>query len=509
MARTTIRTEDITASEITTAKMAIDPTNADNLASGSVPLARLDNAPETDVTGIQDDIALLAFKTQANGSLAKYNLVDQVADSFEDQTGINTSASTNEVYDSKSWSGTIVGSYTTSAFTSIGAATWTCPANTATAEVLVVAAGGGGTNPFRGAGGGAGGIVHDTAYPTVASVVYDLTVGGGGAAGTDGSNTTWNDNAEGSGIKYTAIGGGGGNGGDGGSGAGAAGGPPQSGGSETQSTSGTGSSGTRTAYGNAGGDSPSEGGAGGGGGAGGKGNSTANSPLLPPGRDGAFGGDGGIGVEFSNFGDYGTDSSNTSGATPGSGSGKGWFGGGGGGAGYTHVSPSTYDPFGGKGGGGYAAHYNPNRASAGGYANTGGGGGGGSHDGTSGSGGGSGIVLIRHRPLQYQNMTLVSNAVTAIAEPTKGDLVMTYTDGAGTNVINVNIKGYVSRDGGTTWTVGTLVAQGTSGGHNIASFHDLSITGQPTGTSMCYKIETLVQSNTLWAAIQAVSLGWS
>ena len=41
MARTTIRTEDITASEVTTAKMATDPTNADNLASGTVPSARL------------------------------------------------------------------------------------------------------------------------------------------------------------------------------------------------------------------------------------------------------------------------------------------------------------------------------------------------------------------------------------------------------------------------------------------------------------------------------------
>ena len=508
MARTTIRTEDITASEVTTAKMAVDPTNADNLASGSVPLARLGNAPETDVTGIQDDIALLAFKTQANGSLAKYNLVDQVADSFEDQTGIDTSASTNEIYDSKSWSGTIVGSYTTDAFTSVGADTWTCPANTSSIEVLAVAGGGGGIGPFRGGGGGAGGIVHDTAYTTVPAVVYDLTVGNYGVVGTSGSDTTWNDNAEGSGVKYTAKGGGGGQGVSGGSGSGRTGTNYGSGGTSNQQSSGTPTGGTVTSYGNAGGGTPSEGGGTGGGGAGGTGNSTANSPLLPPGRNGAFGGDGGIGVEFSNFGAYGTDSSNTSG-TPGSGSGKGWFGGGGGGAGYTHVSPSTYDPFGGTGGGGYAAHYNPNREGAAGYANTGGGGGGGAHDGTSGHYGGTGIVLLRHRPLDYQNMTLISNAVTATAVPTKGDLVMTYTDGAGTNVLNTNIKGYVSRDGGTTYTQGTLVAQGTSGGHKIASFHDLSISGQPSGSSMRYKIETLVQASTLWAAIQAVSLGWS
>ena len=102
-----------------------------------------------------------------------------------------------------------------------------------------------------------------------------------------------------------------------------------------------------------------------------------------------------------------------------------------------------------------------------------------------------------------------ANATAAQAVPTKGDMVMTYTNGAGTAVINTNIKGYVSRDGGTTYTQGTLVSQGTTGGHTIASFHDLDISGQPSGSSMRYKIETLVQSASLYTNIQAVSLGWS
>ena len=97
MARTTIRTEDITASEVTTAKMATDPTNASNLSSGSVPLAQLSNAPATDVTGLEDDIALLGFKVASNGSLAKYNLVDQTVDDFQDTSGVNAGGSTNEV----------------------------------------------------------------------------------------------------------------------------------------------------------------------------------------------------------------------------------------------------------------------------------------------------------------------------------------------------------------------------------------------------------------------------
>ena len=97
MARTTIRTEDITASEVTTAKMATDPTNASNLSSGSVPTAQLGNV---DLSVIEDDIALLGFQVAANGSLAKYNLVDQTVDAFETEAGVDLSTSTGEYYSS-------------------------------------------------------------------------------------------------------------------------------------------------------------------------------------------------------------------------------------------------------------------------------------------------------------------------------------------------------------------------------------------------------------------------
>ena len=53
-------TANIADAAITTAKMAVDPTNASNLSSGSVPLAQLGNVPSQ--TGLQDDIALLGFK---------------------------------------------------------------------------------------------------------------------------------------------------------------------------------------------------------------------------------------------------------------------------------------------------------------------------------------------------------------------------------------------------------------------------------------------------------------
>ena len=51
-----------------------------------------------DTAGLEDDIALLGFKVASNGSLAKYNLVDQTEDAFTDQTGVDLSTSANEIY---------------------------------------------------------------------------------------------------------------------------------------------------------------------------------------------------------------------------------------------------------------------------------------------------------------------------------------------------------------------------------------------------------------------------
>ena len=50
---------------ITSADMALDPRDADNISSGSVPLAQLDNVPAVDLTGLDNDIALLGFKAAA------------------------------------------------------------------------------------------------------------------------------------------------------------------------------------------------------------------------------------------------------------------------------------------------------------------------------------------------------------------------------------------------------------------------------------------------------------
>ena len=473
---------------------------AANLASGVV-----------DTSGLEDDVALLGFKVASNGSLAKYNLVDQTVDDFQDTSGVDASASTNEVRDSsgKYYSGTAVGSYSTDATTATGAGTWTAPADTLEAEILIVAGGGGGAGRYQGGGGGAGGVIHDTSYTVVPGVVYDLSVGAGGAggsAGNDGSQGTdsvWNVNAEGSGITFTSDGGGKGSqttntGYSGGSGGGAN--YNQSTPPAATQTSPTGA----TGYGNAGGISDDTGWypGGGGGGAGGAGGGT---PATPEGS----GGDGGVGKLFSNFVAYGTDSSNVAST----GSNGGWFGGGGGGGGYPRSSASDGGAAGVGGGGKGASNDRGNGdvANTAGQANTGGGGGAGSHDASPpGLAGGSGVILIRHRSEAYNNITLVSTTTAAQAAPTKGDIVLTYTNGAGTTTLDTDLTAEISADGGSTWTALALGSEGSTGSHNIATSHDVTISSTITAPyNMAYRIKTLNQSVSKTTRIQAVSLGWS
>ena len=486
--------------EVATANMATDPTNADNLTSGDVPLAQLGNVPETDLTGLEDDIALLGFKVAANGSLAKYDLVDQAVDDFQDSSGIDASASTNEVRNSANYFiGGSVGTVTGGTITTHGiykVHTFTSSGNfitdvAGTADVLIVggggSSGGGHYNGGSGGGGGAGGV-RALSSQAVSATTHAVTVGAGATGSQYGNNGS--DSSVVLGSTLTASGGGGGGFGtvdtsdsrDGLAGASGGGG----GIGQTAKSGGAGNTPSTTpAQGYAGGNA-APGGDGGGGGAGEVGN---NAPGA-----GSNGGIGGDGIQN----DWRTGSNV-------------YYGGGGGGSGWSSGTPIA----GGQGGGG-ASGYGGSNVGTAGTANTGGGGGGshganGSH--WPGASGGSGIVVIRYVAdsgfLSPTDLTLVSNSTTAQATPTKGDMVMTYTNGAGTATLNTDLKGYVSRDNGTTWTQGTLASQGTTAGHEIVTFHDLDISAQPSGTAMRYKITTHNQSGAKETRIQAVSLGWS
>ena len=474
--------------KVTSGMVNPDPSNASNLSSGSVPVAQLGNAPATDLTPLEDDIALIGFKVAANGSLAKYNLVDQTIDDFQDASGIDASASTEEVRDSSGkYYAATVSTGATTAKTASGS--WTSGAADTSIKLLVVGGGGGGGTGSLGGGGGAGGLVYIDGYTVTPSTTYNITVGSGGGENVDGGNSVFDS----SGTTLTITGNGGGSGGwnyppnnygrAGGSSGGSGG---ADGGASPQSANQTATFGsyTNVGFGNngaTGGGNNTRGG-GGGGGAGAAGAHDGSTGW------GANGGNGGTGKDYSSV--YGTGY----GAS-------GWFAGGGGGGAYGGSGGS-----GGEGGGACGSGGNGNSASS----NTGGGGGGGGDGGSlTGGSGGSGIVLIKTSDIYAASMTLVSNSTTAEATPTKGDMVMTYTDGVGTATLNTDLKGYVSRDNGTTWTQGTLASQGTSGGHKIVTFHDLDISGQPSGAAMRYKIETLNQGAAKSTRIQAVSLGWS
>ena len=88
---------------------------------------------------------------------------------------------------------------------------------------------------------------------------------------------------------------------------------------------------------------------------------------------------------------------------------------------------------------------------------------------------------------------------------------MLIENGSGTATLNTDIKGYISRDSGTTFTQGTLVDEGTWGTNKkVVAFHNLDISGQPSGTAMCYKITTHNQaSGSKETYIHATSYGWS
>ena len=116
------------------------------------------------------------------------------------------------------------------------------------------------------------------------------------------------------------------------------------------------------------------------------------------------------------------------------------------------------------------------------------------------SGGGGGMAASQ--------MVAVSTSTTASAAPDNGDLVLMYEDTAGTATINTDIKGYISRNGGTTFTEGTLVSEGALGASKIVAFHDLDISGQSSATAMRYKITTHNQSASKETRVTGVALGW-
>ena len=83
-------------------------------------------------------------------------------------------------------------------------------------------------------------------------------------------------------------------------------------------------------------------------------------------------------------------------------------------------------------------------------------------------------------------MSLVSNAQTAQAAPTNSRICMLMDPATGTTTINTDIKAYVSRDNGTTYSQATLVDEGTYSGTQKILAATVDVSGQPSGT--CHEI---------------------
>jgi hypothetical protein len=455
------------------------------------------HAATFDDNKIQSNIALLGFKTAVNGSLAKYNLQDQIIDEYEDATGIDAGASTNEALTSGVYFGgsapTVTqdadatgtdGLYTWYKWTDTAATGSYVISATSNHEYLIVGGGGSGGEENAGGGGG-GGVLTATGLSLTGGNTYTTTVGAGGAAVASNANGNVGSDSilSGTGIS-TLTAGGGGYGGDGTTAGGAG----------------------RATNGSAGGSGyNSGGGVGAGDGAGFDGG--AGSTVGP-----AYGAGGGGGA-----GEVGEDGTGTKAGDGGDGVANDiietgtnvYYAGGGGGA-----SNNTFAACGagGNGGGGDGDRQGQAGAAMTGTANTGGGGGASSHTGASGAGG-SGIVILRRLTSAGTSsgldLTLQSTDTTAMTEPDYADMVILMENAEGTATINTDIKGYISKDSGSTFTQGTLVDEGTWGTNKkIYAFHDLDISAQ-SGTSMCYKITTHNQvASSLETKIHATSIGW-
>ncbi len=314
---------------------------------------------------------------------------------------LNSSGNTRGRFDASTsidaTGGTITysGGYTIHTFTTSGTFT---PGNAGNVEYLVVAGGGGGGSGNYAGGGGAGGLLTGTGFAVTAQG-YAITVGGGGASATSGSNSVFS--------TVTATGGG-------------------KGGSASNGVPDTGGSG--------GGGSPTTSGAAGTGGqgyAGGNGNQTTTY------AGGGGGGSGGVGanagVNIGGNGGIGTASSiSGSSVTYASGGGGGAYGG----------TAGTASAGGGGNGNSTGAGYNAT-------ANTGGGGGGAGTTGSAADGGagGSGIVIIRYPT--YGTLYLGSTNTSA------ADLAEYYVSGdktieAGDVVTISNIKYQIANSEGET-----------------------------------------------------------
>ena len=117
------------------------------------------------------------------------------------------------------------------------------------------------------------------------------------------------------------------------------------------------------------------------------------------------------------------------------------------------------------------------------------------------------------QPMRYSyigasgNLVLISNSFTASSAPSTARLLLQIKP-VDAITINTDLIASVSRDGGTTWTPAILTDTGISYSDGTKMFEDanVDISGQPSGVSMEYKIETLNSKN---LSVRGTVFQWS
>ena len=236
------RIPDLAASKITSGELAnarVADLPASKITSGTVDVARLpstvlnSNVPATDTSVLEYNVAMLAFKIASESQVTKFQMVDQVIDEYQDATGVDASASTNELaggsgtakyYEGASGGTGPTGGSSTGTY-SHGGVTYsfnkfTADANLVftaggTADVFLIGGGGASVSDNAG-GGGAGGLIWKAGHTFAGSTTYAIDIGDGGTGTTGGSQAAATQGKDTTLATTTFVAKGGGYGGSGG-----------------------------------------------------------------------------------------------------------------------------------------------------------------------------------------------------------------------------------------------------------------------------------------------------
>jgi hypothetical protein len=107
--------------------------------------------------------------------------------------------------------------------------------------------------------------------------------------------------------------------------------------------------------------------------------------------------------------------------------------------------------------------------------------------------------------LDVSDMTVQSIAVVAQSTPSRARFLLIEEDVSESVTLNTDLKAYVSRDGGTTFTQGTLGTLGAFDDEKQILVADVDLSAQPSGTDLVYKYTT---HNSKQVNLHASALNW-